>query len=477
MELLRSRTFLLVTMLLVLTACAPAELPEEASQPNLGEPPAFPVCNFDDIEPTNLNGEFWTGDVETYPDEIRPCMWGNKGCSPKNGVLLDPEINVTFTWDNPLAAHCSHDGYKFQLFFIPSYEELEPHGGVFQAEQFLSMGEESFTLPFDLQSNALYMWRIILTTDNPLQDPSWNHFRTGPECASNVLQAPDYSKGPDGNNEEVTFHIVEFDHPAEDCLPLAYEYQLTTDPGMGGPYINTFVGGSHSLVKTPLTTDQYDSPIEELEECTQYYWRARAVASDGSGPWGEVVSFMTGQGTNLPCGEGDSSAEEDQAESDGEMPYAVAIQNSNCRASDFAEAQNVGTLFEGEMASILAINPGGTHVRIQEPTFDVRCWIFVDLVELIYMGEAIMPDDLLGLVDVFSGPPAAEAPPQDGGGEDSSEDSDDEGEESNGGAPPTQCNDGIDNDGDGKADYDDSAGAVYLGDLQCSSFADDDEAN
>jgi hypothetical protein len=59
-------------------------------------------------------------------------------------------------------------------------------------------------------------------------------------------------------------------------------------------------------------------------------------------------------------------------------------------------------------------------------------------------------------------------------------------EEGDGEAPPnepedenssTQCSDGIDNDGDGKIDYYDGDAIVSPGDLQCSSFADDDEAN
>ena len=193
---LKSQGFIFLSMALVLAACAPpSELPVGAANPPQGEPPSFPACNFSVNEPSDLTGQYWVGNVNSYPDEFRPCdvssPGGTNSCSPKNGELVDPQ-NVSFGWNNPLAAYCSQNGYEFTLEYVADYNSGNVYTGVFQAGTQFGMGVLNYTLPFGLQPNAHYVWsiRFANTQNGDLQDFAYLHFRTGPECVSSQLQVP-----------------------------------------------------------------------------------------------------------------------------------------------------------------------------------------------------------------------------------------------------------------------------------------------
>ena len=252
-----------------------------------------------------------------------------------------------------------------------------------------------------------------------------------------------------------TAYTLYLDYPEGDCAPLAFEYQASGNPDMTAPFYNIFRGDESGVGITPFSNE---GPLQTVDPDQCYYWRARALASDGSGPWTEIQLISSDNGCEQVATA--TSAE-------ALTPYAVATRDTNCRASDYNDSANIGTIKEGQQALILAVNPQGTYVRVEEPNFQVHCWVWVDLVDLKLGTETIYPDDLIGLVSIQQAPAPTSTPTStsSGGG-------------SGGGASTPQCSDGVDNDGDGKADY--YAGAVPpagVGDAQCSSPTDNDESS
>jgi hypothetical protein len=122
-------------------------------------------------------------------------------------------------------------------------------------------------------------------------------------------------------------------------------------------------------------------------------------------------------------------------------------------------SKNLGTLFKGEQAQVLAVNPEGTHVLIKEPSYNVSCWIWLGLVDLMQGDSLLDPSRLRELDSVQDAPPQPTETPT----------------PKPASATPTptlvplpQCNDGIDNDGDKRIDG---------RDLQCKGPDDNSEAN
>ncbi len=77
----------------------------------------------------------------------------------------------------------------------------------------------------------------------------------------------------------------------------------------------------------------------------------------------------------------------------------TALQNANCRASDFKESAHVATLLQGEMAELIALNPEFTHGKFQLPSTQ-QCWIWLGLLD--------GPPNPFGTCDV----PVVEPPPK-----------------------------------------------------------------
>lgn len=263
--------------------------------------------------------------------------------------------------------------------------------------------------------------------------------------APTILSPENNAVNPPYGSEVIT-HVV---YPDETCTPEYFEKYVSSDPSFAGPNmiinpgpVNTFENffGSGQLT-VPLT------------DCTQYYMRARAVVGGNQGPFSSIITFFTD--INGTC---------ELPEAFKPTPYVIALKDANCREGDTTAHRNIGTLFKGQQAFVLAVNPAATHVLIEEPSTKVHCWVWLDLVDLFLRDEILDHHELLDLVDVFTIPlvptptftpePLDEAIPE-----------------------PTEvtvplCADGIDNDGDGYTDY----GQNRTNDPQCSGQLDNDES-
>jgi CSLREA domain-containing protein len=67
-----------------------------------------------------------------------------------------------------------------------------------------------------------------------------------------------------------------------------------------------------------------------------------------------------------------------EAESENKLCVYEALQNSNCRASDYPESELVETLMEGDSADLIALNPEYTHGLFKLEN-GKQCWVWLGL--------------------------------------------------------------------------------------------------
>ena len=142
---------------------------------------------------------------------------------------------------------------------------------------------------------------------------------------------------------------------------------------------------------------------------------------------------------------------------------AVAIRDSNCRygcqASQFEIAD---TLLESFQYPINAFSSDGFFAQFIGPVTGQRCWVPLSLLDLQLNGVSTELQDLpVELVNFISCPPTPEPPTATNAPVQPTDTPVPS-------APKLECDDGIDNDGDGFID---------LADPQCRSASDNDELN
>ncbi len=387
----------------------------------------------------------------------RPCLFSNDHCQPvENATLVFLQAN--FKWDNPYS--CSLPGWDLRVVRDdPSYpSQLQA------LYQVLEPSVLHFQMPTKLEPNTRYFWQIgpsqylggVVDVSNIYEAYFW----TGPLCKLSQLKAPVVYSPLNGAevNDPFPDPALEAAHPGN-CAPTAYEYQLSKEPLFNGPLIYWSAFYNHSTL--PNLTSPGATGGGGLADCETYFWRLRALNSEGAGPWTETFSFFTDYDNECPSIFDffpDLYLEEFLFPEPS--PYAVPIENANCRLGDTLQHKNVATLFAGKPYKVTAMNPQATYVRIYEAKSAVECWVWVDLVVL---GEDLgvkTPEEIFEMVPISQPPPVATptfTPEPEGPTA----------------TPAPQCSDGIDNDGDGHTDY----SPTGAGDPQCRTASDNDEAN
>jgi hypothetical protein len=408
----------------------------------------------DGIPPLSLQS---CNDLESFANPV--------GIYPENNdVVLD--LQPEFDW--LFGLECIPDAYEL-LVYTEHPDKIG--GGLLLWENFglatkYKIGSQD---PAEMLFPASQLWwSACLPDEGPdgcFEEPI--PFVTGPLCNPNEIATPllispedgsiDSGKGY-GNFEEVILTIQYPGFPAIQCIPEAMTMEVSPKEDFSELHYTVKYGGFG------LTYEGYSNPdalilaqteSDALQNCTIYYWRSRGQVGESYGPYSDVNSFFTDF-------EGDCLAPIDFSK----LPYVVAPQDTNCRASDYTASQNLATFQAGQEANVLAINPEGTHVRIQEPNFDIRCWVWLGLVDLMLGPDIIEPNDQPGLIAVVN-PPEPTATPTDTASSTATPTS------SSGGGGTPQCSDGVDNDGDGLTDY----SALGAGDPQCTDANDNDESS
>lgn len=128
---------------------------------------------------------------------------------------------------------------------------------------------------------------------------------------------------------------------------------------------------------------------------------------------------------------------------------AVPVQTVNCREGNSSQYDIADTLFADTEYSPLGRGRDNLWVQFRGPVNPVRCWVYVENLTLLLNGQPTEIEDVPeSLLPYLAYPPTATPSPT---------------------SPrPPQCSDGIDNDGDGYID---------LQDTSCTDAKDDNEGN
>lgn len=375
--------------------------------------------------------------------------------SPINFEIIDPDAPYTFNW---LMLNCLPKWYDIKVFYNPHTQ-----GPTIINEEFetTSMSWET-NLP--LEPLTTYDWRLIAVSwesDSNWFASDWDYFTTGPVCDPNEMVAPlliypadgsVYTGKSWGNPFEVEADIV---YPSETCIPERFTFYISETQDFSTPNLN-FFSPEARISRNPDNLLLFEDDSNDVPDCSTLYWKAWGTIGETDGPESEIFSFYTNiegncfilpQWTNLP--------------------YLIAPQNINCRASDYSSSKNLDTLLEGEEVLVLAVNPEATHAMILEPRFKVNCWVWLGVVDLMKGDMPFDPSQLLDLVSVQDPPEEPTSTPASSGTTTATDT-----------PTPPQCSDGIDNDGDGKIDYGvPSFTNVSNFDPECTSADDNDESN
>lgn len=270
-----------------------------------------------------------------------------------------------------------------------------------------------------------------------------------PVCDSADLVAPEIIAPIQGeiNPQYGAEVITEVRYPDSSCNPEYFEKVVTTDPNLIGGTNFIFTPGPVNILSPFGEFSGSAQLTSTLDDCTQYFFRVRAVVGETLGPLSEIVTFFTD--LNGSC----------------EIPeffiseaLAAPIQNANCRQGPSSSAFDiVDTLLAGRKYTPLGQGPDHLWLLFKAPNFDSNCWVFAENIDLSCRGEVVNLFNLGGcelpIVEYPRIPtplPTATFTPE----------------------PDepfvAECNDGKDNDGDGRID---------LNDTSCVNANDNDESN
>ncbi|MBW8009762.1 MAG: hypothetical protein FVQ83_00785 [Chloroflexi bacterium] len=262
-------------LLLALTACNLSLAGEETESPfqvqeNEGfllPSPTLPTCN--DIQQDPCPG------FECYPY-----------------LELITELDPTYIWTYPSLYDCHPTGYEI------SVASMQPEEDYFIAIQnpdiFYDIVDTidpqtggpptSLTTGALLEPATLYVWEVRALLNGIEGGSDRMMFWTGLICDTSTLVAPELIFPADTSQvTDIQVRLMAWYPQDQECLPEDYEFQLSTDPNF--------------TQLEPLVEPQYyvytDSPQSQLNDCTRYYWRARAVNNDGVGPYSAAFVFDT----------------------------------------------------------------------------------------------------------------------------------------------------------------------------------------
>jgi hypothetical protein len=177
------------------------------------------------------------------------------------------------------------------------------------------------------------------------------------------------------------------------CL-VQFEGQVSTD--------KTFTTGVMPIVSTSLSTPVFERGGVvggTVESCKTYYWRVRADASAGNGPWSETYSFKS-----VPPGGWWNDCFKTRVR-------VTATKNASCRVGPNTFYAISAYVPAGERHPVEGRNAAGTWLKLQ----DLHCYISRELLELELDGTPFPGGaDVSGLISVLPDPPLPTVAPTKG---------------------------------------------------------------
>ena len=247
---MKLRFLILSLILLTLGACAPPQLNQDSE---------IIAAQVDDLTVPKLLD---CGDDFLKPEIISP-----------HQVIVDATPPHTFEWI---------------LDCIPQMAELEvdefrdPSVTLFTVNITEQFGAHTSNL--QLQPATSYSWTVFARNKNndwKISNPGF--FTTGPICTAQELVPPTLVTPADGTVtngkgwgflEEVHTTIK---YPANGCTPEYFESDLSLNADFSGND-NWNIGGPGNIGKIEGEWKFFEDNTNGLQDCSLYYWRARAIA-------------------------------------------------------------------------------------------------------------------------------------------------------------------------------------------------------
>ena len=420
------------------------------------------------FEPADAGGDL--GDSVPEPTQPPPCQEEDL-VAPILVAPADQAINPTYGEEVITQvlypdASCIPDGFEREVYTNPGFGgnanniiNPSPVNIPANTEGYYGGGQLTQTL----QDCTQYFWHARAFVGNAEPGP-FSETRTfftdfDGECdvllasvcdaaellAPNLIQPLDNEVNPSYGQEVITVVV----YPDANCFPDSFERFVSPDPGFSGA--NLIINPSPvNLPPDPNGHYGGGQLTLTLQDCTQYYWRARAKVGGAAGPYSETWTFFTDFNGTCPTVFDKFDIPKEIKIPD--WPWVWPMQNTNCRTGDTSQHKNVGTLFPDQVYDLLAVNPEETYVKVHITSLSLDCWVWMDLVVI---GQGIHPPNpvhLLSQLPVEDPAPPPTAVPT----------------KTPTKTPVPECSDGIDNDSDRYID---------LADPQCRDANDVDEAN
>jgi hypothetical protein len=267
----------------------------------------------------------------------------------------------------------------------------------------------SIVWPVALEPARTYWWIVIpvvATTDGEVKGVGFEAimpFNTGPDCLGSEQMAPPLLLDP-ADGSTVTridgFGFI-WDDPSA-CIPKLYQIELSLLEDFADPVV--FIGER----RTSLGIYSYGDFA--FLDCTQYYWRVRALVMEITfGPYSDIWTFTTETGAMAcpPAGAPTPAA--------SAAPVASVLEAANCRSGPTMDYPVVRILQPGEQYPVVGRSQDGLAWVIglveidDEVTWtpqEIRangCWVHGGLVEVI--GDT----SLIAVIDPE--PPTSSLPP------------------------------------------------------------------
>jgi len=323
-----------------------------------------------------------------YPNPLEPI-----------DLTVVDDLRPEFKWDY---AGCIPEQYDIQLF------SRATNGGNVDTGLggLTGSSDKNWTPSADLTVGTHYVWRVAAKAEaaDPGYPSYYGQFVVGPACEYPELLTPD-PVWPVGRIEYLSWFVWEYADPT--CTPEGYAFQLSSNPEFTDLIIN---------IREVNPIKGYNTG-NIVDKCDTYYWRVAAIDGANDSAWSEVKSFYVDKynecspiavavDSNIPelapfCGDGEVNGDEQCDGGDMTMCLSTQVckncqcifeisesdfceyeplQNSNCRASDYPEADLIETRMEGDSADLIALNPEYTH-GLFEFEDGKQCWIWLSLMD------------------------------------------------------------------------------------------------
>jgi len=316
--------------------------------------------------PFSIPQSFFT---QTLSCQAQPCTklnLGAPGLPEPNDQILDT-LTPTLTW--VVSDNCSVERYQITL---RNSQNGPNHIDTISTNS----NDTSWTFNTPLLPATYYFWQVAGQIDNLTGPTSYTaNFATGPECTTEDPLVPPVFTYPSSNSVVEQANIWVFlDISDLGCLPDSFQFELSQS-------------ADFSTVTFTSSTPLHRTLLFSLEDCTQYYLRAKTtIASSGSSPWSDVVPFFVDYSTEcLSVGPGLSSGE--------------VLRDSACRQGPGSEYRVMMYLMEGDQASLAGTDLNEDWWVVQDENENL-CWVEED---------RIRPLDSMADLPVFNlpGPPSA----------------------------------------------------------------------